>query len=298
MIDELEFIKKELKKKGYPLENYVQSLLVRNNWHVQPNAYFWDKDTNKGRELDIMATYEYMKSNSCSDFLLYLLIQCRSLPGNAWIFFSDPGQSAKYEHISKSGLAEILEHRDLFIFANEIFSKKETHFDRSQVLATNYCEIITDKEKSNKRIDNIWECAITLVKATSQEKDKGDIDCKRYIEEDLGSPDEFVKNPCELVFLFYPLIVFEGKMYEAKFFKDDIVLDEKDYVQLFVDYQSGNYKGEFCIDVVTKEKSKEYMEDIRNDLVIFGKRMVKRSKEYQDKAIDAVVKRFKRGFFA
>jgi len=294
MTDELEFIKKELKKKGYPLENYVQSLLTSNNWDVQPNAYFWDKDTNKARELDIMATYEHFKSNSWSDFALKLLIQCKSLPGNVWIFFSDPGQSAGYTHISKSGLVEILEHRELSILGHEIFSKKETHFDKSQVMATNYCEIITDKEKSNKRIDNIWECAITLVKATSQEMNQWDADSERYIDEDLVSYDEFVKNPFELIFVFYPLIVFRGKMYEAKFFDDDIVLDKKDYVQLFVDYQSGSYKGEFCIDVVTKGKFKEYMENLRKDLVVFDERRVRRLKEYQDKAFEAVKRRFNR----
>lgn len=89
MDDEIEFLKDELKKKGYPLENYVQSLLVNKKWRVQPNAYFLDKDTDKGRELDLKARKDGFVSDlwgtlhfesaysmqkiawKCMDFLFY-----------------------------------------------------------------------------------------------------------------------------------------------------------------------------------------------------------------------------------
>lgn len=289
MTDEIEFIKKELKEKGYPLENYVQLLLMNQDWHVQPNAYFLDKDTNKGRELDIKATYDDFESNSWSHLVLNLLIQCRRLPGNAWIFFSIPGRPDISMPISRLSLAEIsLEPGGLHALAREIFEQKGTHFNKSEVLATNYCEIITDKEKSNKKDNNIWECVITLIKATSQELDQTYADVKQYLEGDLGSFNEFVKEPFEVIYIFYPLIVFEGKMYEAKFYDDDITLEKRKYVQLFVDYQSGRYKGKFCIDVITKERFSDYLEDIRKDLIVFDKRRVEKSKDYQENAFKAV----------
>ena len=77
-------------------------------------------------------------------------------------------------------------------------------------------------------------------------------------------------------------------MYEAKFHDDDITLERREYVQLFVDYQSGRYKGTFCIDVITKERFSDYIEDIRKDLIVFDKRRVEKSKEYQEKALEAV----------
>lgn len=137
------------------------------------------------------------------------------------------------------------------------------------MLATNYCEIITDKEKSNKRVDNIWECVMSLIKATSQELEKDDADNKQYLEE-IGSYDEFVTNPFEIVDIFYALIVFEGKIYECVFCDDDIKLNERNYVPLFVDYQSGQYKGEFHIDIVTKERFSKYSRDIMADLLVFN----------------------------
>jgi len=295
MTSEIDFIKNELEKKGYPLENYVQSLLVSKDWHMQPNAYFLDKDTDKGRELDIKATYLDFKSSSWSDFVLSLLIQCRRLPGNAWIFFSIPNRSPIYPRISKCCLANLLEFSNLFWNLELIFKQKETHFDKSEVLATNYCEIITDKEKSNRRDDNIWECVITLIKATSQDLEQARADFKQYLEEEYkGSFDEFVKEPSEIIFIFYPLIVFEGKMYEAKFSEDDITLQKREHVQLFVDYQSGRYKGKFCIDVITRERFPQYLKDILEDLVVFDKRRIEKSKEYENSLLTAVKQYFTR----
>ena len=296
MTDEIEFIKSELKKKGYPLENYVQALLVGKDWHVQPNAYFWDKDTNKGRELDIKAIYERFKSNSWSSFILNLFIQCRRLPGNAWIFFSVPKGSVLYAPISRYGLAKFLQSQKMFVRTPAIFDYKGTHFDRSEVLATNYCEIITDKKKSNKRDDNIWECVVTLIKATSQALEEAQADSKQYLEEDLGSFQEYIgdSGPYELISVLYPLIVFEGKIYAAKFFEEGITLQRRDYVQLFVDYHSGRYKGKFRIDIVTKKRFPYYLEDILKDLTLYDKRRVEEAKEYEDSVVEGVKKYFRK----
>lgn len=292
MTDEIDFIKKELKKSGYPLENYIQAALADRDWHVQPNAYFLDKDTNKGRELDIKAHYEGVASSSWSNFLLQLLVQCRRLPGNAWIFFSIPRRSTFYTRISKYSLADLVKG-----WTPGIFDTKETHFDKSQVLATNYCEIITDSSKSNKRTNNIWNCVVTLIKATYQELESAHSDHEQFLKEDFASFDEFAKAPGELIYIFYPVIVFEGKMYEAKFFEDNIALQKRDYVQLFVDYQSGHYKGEFLIDVVTKERFSHYLKDIMTDLIVFEKRRLEKCKEYEKNTLAAVKRYYEKSPF-
>lgn len=283
MADEIEFIRNELKRKGYPLENYIAGSLAGKKWHVQPNAYFLDKDTDKGRELDIKAEYEGFQSNSWTYFIPQLLIQCKKIIGNAWIFFSVPQKEYFSTYILRSDLAKWLR-----VDTYRIFDIKGTHFDKCETLATNYCEIITDKEKSNKRDDNIWECVTTLIKATSQELEKSDADCKQYIEKDLSSFSEFEEDPAEIVYLFYPAIVFEGNMYEAKFSEKDITLEKREYVRLFVDYHSGHYRGEFCIDVLTKGRFSEYLNDVMKDLFVFDKRRAATSTKYEHDLLEAV----------
>ena len=286
----IEFIKNELKKKGYPLENYVQSLLVNNKWRVQSHAYFLDKDTDKGRELDLKAyNDDFVSDHWRARFVLNLLVQCRKLPGNAWIFFSVP-QESEHKTIEISNLAKSLNFPKIFW----TFDKSGTHFDDSDNLATNYCEIITDKAKSNKRVDNIWECVMSLIKATSQELEKDDADIKQYLEE-IGSYDEFIKDPFEVVKIYYPLIVFEGKIYECVFLDEDIILNERRYMPLFVDYQSGRYKGEFHIDIVTKERFSKYLRDIMKDLVVFNQKRNNISKEYEQVVLEALRVYFKKG---
>lgn len=249
-------------------------------WHVQPNAYFLDKDTDKGRELDIKASFDEFDSSGSWTFLVDLLIQCKKLPGHAWIFFSNP--SPPHRRILRYCLNDFLE----FGYYS-IYDIKGTCYGKNAVLATNFCEIIMDSKKSNKKDDNIWECVITLIKATSQELNDAKTDTKQYLE-DWTSFDEFVEDPFELVQIFYPLIIFEGQLYEASFDGNDISLEPKDHIQLSVDYISGRYKGLFCIDVITKQRLPKYLEDISNDIRIFDKRKAEKSKQYQQDMLDAV----------
>jgi hypothetical protein len=103
----IDFIKKELKKKGYPLEHFVQGILDSKEWYVQPNAYFLDKDTQKGREIDIMAEYECSEFSTWTSFFPRLLVECKKMLGNAWVFFSTPDTA--HTQTLHSGLAKWLE---------------------------------------------------------------------------------------------------------------------------------------------------------------------------------------------
>jgi hypothetical protein len=276
MRDEVEFIKNELKKKGYSLESYVQSLLIDQKWNVQPHAYFLDRDTGKGRELDLKAYRHFSTPSPNLDFLLHLLIQCKKLPGNAWIFFSDPKSASRMNFIKDHGLG-------CFFDLPPILSRLDangTHFERCNAIATNYCEILTDEKKSNKRTDNIWNCVISLIKATAHELGTWEADTPQYLD-DVGSFEEFVKKPFEVHSVFYPLIVFEGKIYTCEFHCDEPELHESKYVQLLVDYQSGFYKGCFGIDIIAKEKFHEYLTDITKDIIAFENQRKAIYEEYE-----------------
>jgi hypothetical protein len=276
MTNEIDFIKSELKKKGYPLENYVQSMLTSKKWRVQPHAYFHDKDTDKGRELDIKAHKDFFKlDQSQRHFQLNLLIQCKKILGNAWIFFSTPQAEFQYTSIQASNLARTLGLAP----ALWSFDREGTHFHNSDTIATNYCEIITSKNESNKQTNNIWECVITLIKSTCEEVEKDTLDNEQYLNE--TGYNDFMKSHYEIVNIYYPIIVFEGKMYDCKFLDDDMGLEEIEYAQLFIDYQSGRYKGEFIIEITTKDRFSRYLSDILEDAKVFDQQRIEIAKEYE-----------------
>ena len=146
--DEKEFLINELKKKGYPLENYVQWCLAGKGWHIQANTYFYDKDEKTGRELDIKA-WKPTTVSTFTDFCLNLYIQCKKLPGNAWIFFSAPQDENVFSNIKRVMFADYLDH-DQYL-SDDIFKEKGTHFDKCDVLTTNHCEVIVDKREVEQK---------------------------------------------------------------------------------------------------------------------------------------------------
>jgi len=300
MTDEIEFIRDQLKRRGFPLESYIQGLLVDSDWHVQPNTYFLDKETNKGRELDLEAIYDSFPSSTWTKIIIRLLIQCKTLPGNAWIFFSPPKKSATAVLIHKSDMTDFLRSLDKWAplefssFDTAIFGSKETHFEKREARTTNYCEVIIDKTKSNKRTDNIWESAVTLVKAISQELDEFQSDARRYLMEDLGSFTEFDEKPFDVAHVFFPIIVFEGKLYTATFLNNDVKLERANYLQLRVDYESGYYKRDCVIDVITRDRFQSFIVDIMKDSALFNERRLRISKRYEPVVREAVKELFRK----
>lgn len=271
---EKQFIIDEIKKSGYPFETYVQWILATKGWHVQPNIYYPDKESNNGRELDIKA-YKPMIVSTNTDFYLNLIIQCKKIPGNVWVFFQSPQEELFYPEILRASLADFLdEHRD---FTHDIFEEEGTHFDEVEATVGSHCEIIIDKNLSNKQTNNLWESQLTLLKAVSHELEKYNTWFKESLEE-LANSNLQKRFPDDIIEVFYPVVVFDGRLYEAHF-KDgkissnyDLDLKPRDYVRLRFDYHSSFYKGNYFIDVVTKDKLDRYLNIVEYDLQVFDER--------------------------
>ena len=98
---EIDRLKELIRQSGFPLQIEVASFLdsVRvpmklQDMQVSTSAYYLDKDTKKGRELDIKALIPIKykgkvkgKSFDKIGAFLRLLIQCKRIPGNVWMFF-------------------------------------------------------------------------------------------------------------------------------------------------------------------------------------------------------------------
>lgn len=56
MPDIKEKLKSEIKKTGYPLEIQVISFLRNSNWVAVPQDYYFDKELQLERQIDVMAT--------------------------------------------------------------------------------------------------------------------------------------------------------------------------------------------------------------------------------------------------
>lgn len=86
-----EKIRNAVKKSGYPLEQRVGHLLMKKEWCVFYSVNYLDPDSDKERELDILAYKEIGERR------LELRISCKRDITKPWVFFTEDA-SRYYEH--------------------------------------------------------------------------------------------------------------------------------------------------------------------------------------------------------
>ena len=210
MNSKIDFIKEELSKTGFQLEDKVASVFYElKNFEVEPNYHFTDWQTGDTRELDMRATYRVTSLPIKIEYII--LVECKSLPGHAWTFIRSQGDhilfkdaTSIWDDVGRLGrqkpVVKILEPT---IKVNKIIADTFSH---------RYKEIILDKRKSNKRDDNILSSVIKLAKVMYYEQKR-----ERRIDSILASK---MKDNIDHIRIYYPLIVFEGDLYEATMLPD------------------------------------------------------------------------------
>lgn len=87
MSEKIEYLKKEIKKTGYPLEIEISSILDR-GWTVLNTDSYFDRDDGKLRDIDIRAEKTY---DACMPLFLStsLVVECKKSEDFAWVFLQD-----------------------------------------------------------------------------------------------------------------------------------------------------------------------------------------------------------------
>lgn len=199
-----DFIKQELAKSGFDLEDNVASVFRKlKNFEVEPSYNFTDWQTGDVRELDLRVTYEVTTAPIKIEYVL--LIECKKLPGNAWAFIKSTGDSI----ISKNSIS-VWDNIGTLGRQNHLVDIVKPITKVNSIIAdtfsSRYKEIITDKDKSNKREENILTCTTKLAKA---------IYFEQRMQETNNSLVASLKKDIDYVKIYYPIVVFEGEMYEA-----------------------------------------------------------------------------------
>ena len=219
---------------------------------------------------------------------LHFLIQCKNIPGNTWVFFKSPHKL--WATCKSTSILDALEWtpRTHVDFTHP----KDLHLNRL-LLTTVYHEFVLDKNMSNKRDDNLFEAIISLAKATTYEYETL-VSSNKHMLETISKEDLEYVNYAEM---FYPAVVFNGKMYLAEEVEKgrEMSLTPIDHVGLLIDYISGSYKIRLVIDIVHKEAFGRFekmivkdMEILQNTLdssvgVKFNKEVAKALKWYMSK---------------
>lgn len=238
------------------------------DWGISTSAHYLDKDKGIGRELDIKMKIDVSPEKTTSPVIfLNLLIECKSILGNAWVFFKSPHKlEPKCESTS---ILDVLrwapkEHLD--------FIRLEGLHFRKLPMTNIYDEFILNKKQSNKLDTNLFEAVTVLAKATNHEVETFNSDHKKMFD-GFTVQDWKEYGYLSYVEVFYPIIVFDGKMYTVEETQKgkNMTLNPTDHIGLLHNYISGNYNIELSIDVVHREAFERFIKTIIEDIEIWKK---------------------------
>lgn len=250
--DVIEKIRKEIAKTGYPHELQVSKLLENFGYFIANNLYYIDHDEGKGREVDLRALKNITFKQDGKEYFvrLCLLIECKkSIKNKPWVIFTSEQtvyDKAFYELDYKGGAAGF----DFLKFDEFLDKLALIHppvgFER---LGRSFFEPF----KGHEGKSTIFKSLTTSVKATIAMRDQ-----------------KFAAYERSICF-YYPLIIFDGRLFESYLKNDEVIVQDTDIVMVSFFYESPKYKEEkFLVPILTKKAFKEHFSKMDEIHQIFG----------------------------
>lgn len=261
-------------KSGFPLQLEISSVLRNRNYDVTNGVYFFDNDEKKAREFDIEAipSLDAILSQFESDmwfFSPFILIECKKSRAYSWVFFNSEPINLFYDigH-SIDILTERFGYSKSVCF--EILRNKGLHYyEENANFASAYQQIKLGKAATSERDgkDSILDAVSKIIKFMNHRFQ----DVKRFFAEDFTRRD---------IIFHFPLIVFDGDLYEASFGK---TLELKEcrhiiYETRYLSVLSGSLVPLY-IDVVRKDALEDILSIIEREVADINEDLKK--PEYQ-----------------
>lgn len=278
--DSLEdFLLRKVRESGYPLEIEVSSLLDK-NYSVYNTAYYFDVETQQNRDIDIHAFYNdpredyYEKRLAPLSVRTDLAIECKKSETHAWVFFTRPFEGFNDPFITglllegqfKSSVPRTEDHHAGcfdYWFPKLLHSSHHSKFER---IAIAYDEVKKKKDGSNRK--EIFEAVQQLVKFTRYEIHESFLRRAKV---------PYVTPKHELIFLFVPILVFDGDMFDVTVEQGEPKLERQNHI-LLATSQGSPYCKEpegYIIDVVHRTYFKEFMKLLEADFEGLKKAIIK-----------------------
>jgi len=275
---------REILKSGYPLELEVLSILDQSGWTVESNAYYFDYDEQKSRSIDVFAygklgTFPLLTQPSpltrISPFDLrsFLCVECKKSETDTWVFFTQPSEFVYFpgQYIDFAGILSGQYNTGFFEDMNISFDlTKQLHFSRYNTARTFTSIKMSKKQKKcQKTKDDIFEAVNQLVKYIAY-RWSGIVE-GRYLG---GLPTKSDRS----IRIAFPVIVFDGRMFEAQVSNGEVQLSETNHVLLSFNYQPRYFSKHalgYMIDVVNKDNFENLLHELENDYMLLFTTMEK-----------------------
>jgi len=284
--------KDALLRSGYLLEHRLEATLRRRGWYVQANEAYFDKETNKSRELDIYAlAFKRLTPRKRAGFVwAVVLIECVNNPQPLAFITKQPHFAPlHFEEIKLAGLpVKVFDPKvKKWLSLPSYLDMDEYHHYCKGRIATQFCSFSQKRGSSQwmaSHLDLHFDAFRTLATALEYTKDK-------FFESWNFNPRMEYVN----VEFYYPVLVVQGSIMEVRPTRKSLDLKEATHVQY---RRSSIWNGEeknYQIDVVTEKWFPRYLGKIENELNQTAHRMRRRSRRSViQNSLDKIVNQTKR----
>jgi hypothetical protein len=246
----VDYLRKEIRKSGYPLEIETSSMLDRKWDEVINTDSYYDSDERKTRDIDINARRYYNFLSGSLLLIINLTIECKKSENSAWVFFSRPFKYSLFEIDGQyvDQMQVLTKNFDSIMNMELILSTSRLHYSRIKKAARFFAEFHYQGKKSED--DGKKE----IFEAENQ--------LKKYIS---YTNEKVLKGNVPVTIEFqFPCIVFDGEMFEAQIRGKSLNLKKVEHVLLSTSQPSqySEWDRGFLIDVVHKSYFKPFLADI------------------------------------
>ncbi|RDY60144.1 hypothetical protein [Flagellimonas nanhaiensis] len=244
----------DIRKTGFIKELEVGSILRKNGWSTNHSDHYEDKDLSKSREIDIIATKVKNDSENHLHLEFSLVIDVKKMNKKPWVIFSVDKDTSLTQgwRIQHSGYNYMRKYGDKKQYRAGIFST-EVDYKNFKKNVSKYGIAFHEAFKSPSETSKIYESLISVCKATWHMNN-------RY---DFGKLDDFDPEESTELYIYIPLVVLDGYLYEAILNNNgEIELNEKELIQIKLNYSSPNYGKsdiDFFPDIVHVNNLEEYL---------------------------------------
>ena len=257
-------IHEEIIKTGYPIELKVGNMLTKRKWNVSYNKYYLDQDEQKGREIDIVG----FRNNRCknkTEIGFFSVAEIKKSLKYKWVIFS--GRIMFNDFLAGTARMHFGINCKMSDFLTIEEIEKDSGLSNYKRAGRSYWEAFKEGEKGSKDIFN----ALTKTIKASEYL----LGINKKSGKNLRKDDE------KLIYLFEPIIIFDGDLYEAFLDeKDDIKLEKVNRILVSFDYKSPAYnRYSYGVQIITLPELQNYILEKEKWLDSLGEIINSKSKE-------------------
>jgi hypothetical protein len=214
-------LRQNVQKAGIPTEIRVTAILEKYGWEVTNQLPYYDFEKHKTRTIDMYAskTFELPAGTQPDTLSASLIVECKSSQDKAWLFYQRPKETsvlAPLKYSLTQGFSDEFQAKLLLggptpetaLFLNSHYFSPEFP-DRA-------ITHLVDSPDRSQTGDQIFTALNQVAKATN------------YLVQQRNRIRQLSEAR---ICLYYPLVVFEGQMFEIRLKGDDPQIAPISYVQ-------------------------------------------------------------------